>query len=77
MLQKIKAVYWQGAFIPTEYYELPDDTKVEITINLPQTCSARSLNYEMRKKFRQELLQRMRSKSIRDYRQRFVKDKES
>ncbi len=63
MLKKVKATYCNGTFIPNIPCDLPDNTEVELMVNLPCEYAQDVLDPETRKAILYELLTRMRQTS--------------
>ncbi|MDJ0580298.1 antitoxin family protein [Crocosphaera sp.] len=64
MLKKVKATYSNGAFIPNSPCDLPENTEVELMVNLPFEYNQDVLDPETRKAIVHELLTRMRQTSL-------------
>jgi predicted DNA-binding antitoxin AbrB/MazE fold protein len=64
MVQRLKAVYQNGAFIPQAPYDLPEGSEVELTIHDPYTIPPSVTDLEERKRILEELIQNMRNNPI-------------
>ncbi|MDT5123009.1 MAG: hypothetical protein QOC96_2491 [Acidobacteriota bacterium] len=64
MVQRLKAVYQNGAFIPQAPCDLPEGSEVELTIHNPYTIPPSVTDPEERKRILEELIQNMRDNPI-------------
>ena len=64
MLRKVKAVYVNGAFIPQEPCDFPENVEVELTVDTGSNYAHRIVDRETRKEILEALLQRMRDTSM-------------
>lgn len=74
---RIKATYTNGAFVPHTPFDLPDDTKVELTINRvdnPYIQPARITDPVERARVLKEMVERMKANPIPADAPRFTRD---
>ena len=64
MVQRLKAIYRGGAFIPQAPYDLPEDTEVELTIHQPHILPPKVTDPEERRLILGRMVERMRSNPI-------------
>jgi predicted DNA-binding antitoxin AbrB/MazE fold protein len=64
MVQRLKAVYQNGAFIPQTPCDLPDGSEVELTISDPYTILPSVKDPEERARILKELVQRMKDNPL-------------
>jgi predicted DNA-binding antitoxin AbrB/MazE fold protein len=64
MLQPLKAVYRNGAFVLQTAFELPEGTKVELLIQSPQVVSPPITDAEIKRQFLKSLIKRMQQNPI-------------
>ncbi|MDJ0508522.1 MAG: DUF104 domain-containing protein [Crocosphaera sp.] len=64
MLKKVKATYRNGTFIPNTPCHLPDNTEVELMIDVPSEYAQSIVDRETRKEILHALLSRMRDSSL-------------
>ncbi len=64
MVQRLKAVYQNGAFIPQVPCDLPEGSKVELTIHDPHTIPPSVPDPEERKRIINRMIERMRANPI-------------
>lgn len=64
MVQKLKAIYHNGVFIPQVPFDLPEDTEVELTIYDPYTVPPKVKDPEERKRILKQMVERMKNNPI-------------
>ncbi|MDT4954529.1 MAG: hypothetical protein QOJ02_2667 [Acidobacteriota bacterium] len=64
MVQRLKAVYQNGAFIPQAPCDLPEGSKVELTIHDPDVIPPSVTDPEERKRIINRMVERMRANPI-------------
>jgi predicted DNA-binding antitoxin AbrB/MazE fold protein len=64
MLQALKAVYRNGAFVLQTAYELPEGTEVELFIQSPHVVSPPISDLETKRQFLKSLTERMQQNPI-------------
>ncbi|HMF58691.1 MAG TPA: antitoxin family protein [Pyrinomonadaceae bacterium] len=64
MVQRLKAIYQGGAFIPQTPCDLPEGSEVELTIYDPYTIPPTVTDPEERKRILDELIQSIRDNPI-------------
>jgi predicted DNA-binding antitoxin AbrB/MazE fold protein len=64
MVQRLKAVYQNGAFIPQAPCDLPEGSEVELTIHDPDTIPPSVTDPEKRKRIINRMVERMRANPI-------------
>ena len=64
MVQRLKAVYQNGAFIPQTPCDLPENSEVELIIEVPGILPPTVTDPEERKRILEELIQNMRDNPI-------------
>jgi predicted DNA-binding antitoxin AbrB/MazE fold protein len=64
MVQRIKAIYRNGAFYPEEDFDFPEDTHTEILIETPNIIPPKTKDLEERKKILEDVLQSMQKYPI-------------
>ena len=64
MVQRLKAVYQNGAFIPQAPCDLPENSEVELIIEVPGVLPPTVTDPEERKRILEELIQNMRDNPI-------------
>ena len=64
MLKKVKATYRNGTFIPNTPCYLPDNTEVELMIDVTSEYAHNIVDRETRKEILNALLSRMRESSL-------------
>lgn len=74
MVQKLKAIYYNGVFVPQVPYNLPEGTEVELTIQDPYTIPPEVKDPAERARLLQELVQRMKDNPIPANAPRFTRD---
>jgi len=66
MVQRLKAVYQNGAFVPQTPCDLPENSEVELIIEGPRVLPPTITDPEERKRIIEELIQSMRDNPISD-----------
>jgi predicted DNA-binding antitoxin AbrB/MazE fold protein len=64
MVQRLKAVYQNGAFIPQAPCDLPEGSEVELTIHDPYTIQPSVTDPDERKRIINRMIERMRANPI-------------
>ncbi|OLE51955.1 MAG: DUF104 domain-containing protein [Acidobacteria bacterium 13_1_20CM_3_53_8] len=64
MVQRLKAIYQGGAFIPQAPCDLPENSEVELIIEGPSILPPTVTDPEERKRILEELIQNMRDNPI-------------
>jgi hypothetical protein len=64
MMQRLKAIYRNGAFIPQAPCDLPEESEVELTVHPPNVIPPRVTDPEERKRLLDQLVERMRANPI-------------
>ena len=64
MVQRLKAIYQNGAFIPQTPCDLPENSEVELIIETPHVIPAQVTDPEERKRILTEMVERMRANPI-------------
>lgn len=64
MLQPLKAVYRNGAFVLQTAFEFPEETEVELLIQSPQAVSPPITDIETKRQFLKSLIERMQQNPI-------------
>lgn len=64
MSQRLRAIYQGGAFIPQAPCDLPENSVVELVIEVPRVQSPQVTDPEERKRIMNELIQNMRDNPI-------------
>lgn len=64
MVQRLKAVYQNGAFVPQAPCDLPEGSEVELTIHDPDTIPPSVTDPEERKRIINRMIERMRANPI-------------
>jgi hypothetical protein len=64
MVQRLKAIYRNGAFIPQAPCDLPEESEVELTVHGSGVIPPRVTDPEERKRILDQLVERMRSNPI-------------
>lgn len=63
-MQRLKAVYQNGAFVPQAPCDLPEGSEVELTIHDPYTIPPSVTDPEERKRIINRMIERMRANPI-------------
>jgi predicted DNA-binding antitoxin AbrB/MazE fold protein len=63
-MQRLKAIYRNGAFIPQAPCDLPEESEVELTVHPPNVIPPRVTDPEERKRLLEQLVERMRANPI-------------
>jgi predicted DNA-binding antitoxin AbrB/MazE fold protein len=64
MVQRLKAVYQNGAFVPQAPCDLPEGSEVELTIHDPYTIPPSVTDPQERARILKELVQRMKDNPL-------------
>ena len=64
MVQRLKAVYQNGAFVPQAPCDLPEGSEVELTIHDPDPIPPTVTDPEERKRIINRMIERMRANPI-------------
>jgi predicted DNA-binding antitoxin AbrB/MazE fold protein len=63
-MQRLKAIYRNGAFIPQAPCDLPEESEVELTVHASNVIPPRVTDPEERKRLLEQLVERMRANPI-------------
>ena len=63
-MQRLKAIFRNGAFVPQAPCDLPEETEVELTVRESGVTPPRVTDPEERKRIMEELVQNMRANPI-------------
>jgi predicted DNA-binding antitoxin AbrB/MazE fold protein len=63
-MQRLKAIYRNGAFVPQTPCDLPEESEVELTVHESSTIPPNVTDPEERKRIMDELVKNMRSNPI-------------
>jgi predicted DNA-binding antitoxin AbrB/MazE fold protein len=74
MSQRLKAIYQGGAFIPQSPCDLPENSEVELTIEMPGMIPPAVADSEERKRIMSEIIENMRSNPIPANTPRFTRE---
>ena len=74
MSQTLRAIYRDGAFIPTTPCDLPEGAEVEITVRAPNLIPPVITNPEERERLMNELIQNMLDNPIPENAPRFTRE---
>ena len=61
MLNRLRAVYQAGMFIPEEPFDLPENTHVELIVNDPYTCPPEITDPAERSRILEQIVADMKS----------------
>lgn len=64
MMQRLKAIYQNGAFVPQTPCDLPENSEVELTIHDSSTIPPEITDPAERKRILKQLVERMRANPI-------------
>jgi predicted DNA-binding antitoxin AbrB/MazE fold protein len=64
MMQRLKAIYQNGAFVPQTPCDLPENSEVELIIEGPRVLPPTITDPEERKRILAEMVERMRANPI-------------
>jgi predicted DNA-binding antitoxin AbrB/MazE fold protein len=74
-MQRLKAIYRNGAFVPQVPCDLPEESEVELTVHESDTIRPKVTDPEERKRILEELVENMRANPIpADAPRRFTRD---
>jgi predicted DNA-binding antitoxin AbrB/MazE fold protein len=74
MSQRVRAVYQNGAFIPQEPCDLPENSEVELIIENPHIIPPTVTDPEERKRILKRMVERMRANPIPANAPRFTRE---
>ena len=63
-MQRLKAIYQNGAFVPQTPCDLPENSEVDLIIETPRVIPPKVTDPEERKRILEELIQSMRDNPI-------------
>lgn len=66
MVQRLRAIYQNGAFVPQSPCDLPENSEVDLVIERPHLLQPSVTDPEERKRILERLVERMRSNPIPD-----------
>ena len=74
MIQKVTAIFRNGAFVPDEECGLPENARVQLTIESESLIPPAVADEEERKAIRQRMAERRRKNPIPEQSPRFTRD---
>ena len=74
MAQRVRAIYQNGAFIPQEPCDLPENSEVELIIENPHIIPPTIIDPEERKRILKRMVERMRANPIPANAPRFTRE---
>ncbi|MFQ5732476.1 MAG: DUF104 domain-containing protein [Planctomycetaceae bacterium] len=74
MIQRVKATFKDGAFVPDEDCDLPEDARVQLTVESESSIPATVTDPEQRQAILDEVVELMKSNPIPESAPRFTRE---